>query len=188
MEHFILDLLTTPRGRAIVALMLVALGTVFIAIAWPDTLASWRLKRSRAVVDAEVVETRVGTGQHGEAHYELRYRFHAPGYDGWFTREERGTGRTGLWSQLGRPEWERAGYTGRLPVVYVPTDPRINVPVGAESSARSDVLAGLIIGSLCATGGLVWLAVMAARRLVGPAQPEVRLHPGVATTPRQPRR
>ena len=102
MEHFIFDLLKTRRGSVVVALLAIALGTVFCLIAYPDLRDHWRLRRSTAVADAEVLETRTSSGQHFETHYDLRYRFRVPGHKGWFSHCEKRTSRRDLWTEVNR--------------------------------------------------------------------------------------
>ena len=116
LEHLILSLLRTTRGRVVVAALTLAVGAAFVYIAWPDVHDAWRLDRSRATIDAEVVETRTMTGQHFETIYDGRYRFQLPDRSEWFTRRERGTGRSDLWSSLDQAEWRlRAGGRVREP-------------------------------------------------------------------------
>jgi len=161
-EHLVLRLIESARGRAVVALLLIAIGTLFCRIAWRDFRDARRLQASRAEVDAEVVDTRARTDQHFNINYDLRYRFRIPADAAWHTRQERGTGRSDLWSTLKKPEWERACANGTVRVVYVPEDPGVNRPVSVEAQANSDATAGLVLGAACLVGGVLWLAWLAA--------------------------
>jgi hypothetical protein len=166
MEHLILQLLESRRGRVVVAILMTAIGLLFAWIAYPDFRDSRRLRRSTAHIDAQIVETRSGRGPHFEKEHDVRYRFRVPGRDQWFTHGERGTGRTDLWSSLDSDEWERARQSGRIWVAYVPDDPSINGPVSRLSAASSDVTAGLIIGLAMTAGGALWLGWIAGRWVV----------------------
>ena len=166
MEHFILSLLGTARGRVVVAVLALSVGTAFVYIAWPDVRDAWRLDRSRATVDAQVVEARTMTGQHFETIYDVRYRFRIPGLGEWFTRRERGTGRSDLWSSLDQPEWERARASGVLRVVYVPDDPSVNRPASRVGSSKADAWAGLIIGAALSAAASGWISAELILRLL----------------------
>jgi hypothetical protein len=167
LEHLILDLLKTRRGRAVVALLLSAFGAVLWVVAYPGYQDGARLRDSTAVADGEVVETRVSRGQHLESDYDLRYRFRVPGRGEWFTHGERGTGRTDLWSSLNRGDWERARDRGHVAVAYVREDPSINCALAARGRTLNDNRAGLVIGAISLSAGALSLAVISARAVVG---------------------
>ena len=159
-EHLILDLLRTRRGRIVVATLTTALGALFLHIAQPDADDLRRLKKSGATVDADVVETRISHGTHFDTSYDVRYRFRLAGSDRWFTREERGTSRTDLWSSLPKDQWERAKQDGLVRVVYVIDDPRINRPVA--NASESDALSILWVSWVVLIGGGCWLVLLIA--------------------------
>ena len=166
MEHFIFDLLKTRRGRVVVALIAVALGTMFCLIAYPDLREHWRLRRSTAVADGQVVETRTSSGMHFETHHDLRYRFRVPGRPERFTHCEKGTGRSDLWAQVRREDWERSRASGRIDVAYLPDDPAVNCPAAMRTAAATDVTAGMAMGAALLGGGAIALGVMAGRAAV----------------------
>jgi hypothetical protein len=116
LEHVILDLLRTRRGRIVVATLTTALGALFVYVAQPDADDIGRLKKSGATIDADVVETRISHGTHFDTSYDVRYRFRVAGSDRWFTREERGTGRSDLWSSIPKDQWARAKQEGLVRV------------------------------------------------------------------------
>ena len=167
MEHLVLTLLEQRRGRRIVAVLAILLGGLFTFIAWPDVRDARRLKRSRAFTDAEVVAAD-NSGTLSSPEYRVRYRFRVEGRDDWLTRGEPGTVRTDLWSTLPKDEWERAKATGRVRVVYLPEDPRVNRAASAESSAAGDSTGGLALGLILMVGGALWLGWMIGRDMLMP--------------------
>ena len=179
MEHLVLQLLVTARGRCVIAVVAIAIGVVFCAVVWPDVRGDWKLKRSSAIVQAQVVDTRVSRTEHGRTCYDVRYRFRTSERGPWYTRAEPGTGRAALWTELPKDEWDRARATGRLAVAYLPEDARINRPASVRSSSARDSIAGLVIGLILAAGGSVMLVVSVGQWLVPnvPAGPTMRPAP-----------
>jgi len=130
----------TARGRVIVSLLAILIGTLFCWIAYPDLRDARSVRRSRAGIDAQVTAWRVSSTHHGSDSFDLRYRFKPPGHDRYFTRRERGTRNDNVWSSLEEKEWQEARESGQIRVVYVPDKPGINCPASLQFSSYGSVV------------------------------------------------
>jgi hypothetical protein len=164
-EVLVAKLMKTAAGRFIAACLLLALGLFFLAAGWPDLEDAKNLRANREVITALVIETRVNHGMHFETTYDLRYRFKPLGSDRWFTRGERGTNRSDIWSAFPKDQWLEAQRTGMLNVVYLPAHPEINRPLSQASGNLWTERVIVIMASAMVGGAMLWISVMIVRLL-----------------------
>ncbi len=153
-----------PRSpiAIIAALIALLLGGWLVWLGCNAVASELSLRSSEAVIDAQVVDTRIMSGRRGDS-YEVRYRFQVPGsaeiYD---HRDE--TGRSDLWASVNDEQaWLEARRRGTLKVSYLPKNPSINRPVNAGAAPLGDPIAGLALGLLIALPALVALVILARR-------------------------
>ena len=117
-----------------------------------------RLDAHGAIVQARVTEARVQRVKASDS-FQLRFAFELPGRMDTFTAEDE-TGRSNLWASVdGRADWEAALNNGRIAVVYLPENPRVNRLVQRHGVPVADVTAALLIGLLIGGSSLLlgWL-------------------------------
>lgn len=150
-----------PKPVAQCGLLLVA-GPVFLALGWQEVRDDVRLQRTGVVTHADVYDWRI-LDHRGVTHYELRYKFSAPGHPGQFSRSDPALGREDLWSSVAPEVWTGSQQLPRIDVRFVPDDPRINSPVAVAGNPWGDKLAGLIVGVLALATAGVMLSVAAVQ-------------------------
>lgn len=97
----------------------------FLGIGIPELFYTILLHRSKEVVEARIIDTRIISTRYGVS-YEVKYLFQA-------ALNAKPIGRTGflndnLWSKLPEEEWSKAVKVGHLLVRFVSDDPTINAP------------------------------------------------------------
>jgi hypothetical protein len=131
-EHVIIDMLKTSGGRAVVGVLMVAVGAGFWLLADPQLSGARALRAQAQRATAEVTDSRVTSDVHGVGkHYDIRYRFRLRPHGTWYTRAEKGPrARQELWTTLEKPAWDVARRTSWIEIEYLPSDPSVNCPVG----------------------------------------------------------
>jgi hypothetical protein len=163
LEHLILGLLKTPRGRAIVALLVVTAGSFFGLIFVPNLEPLHRLRSNYRLVNADVIDHRIDRGEYGLwSEYSLRYRFRLPGLRDWYEQTESGPlARKELWASLPKEQWSQACKSGHVTVAYCATEPANNDLAVNLPTAFRYVYAGAVVSIAMVTLGIFWLGWIA---------------------------
>lgn len=159
LEHFILHLLKSRKGRAIVALLLTIAGSFFALLMFPQLEPARILARNHAVIAADIIDARVSRDMYGFSRsYDVRYRFRLSERGPWYYQTERGPlARNELWSPLSKAEWDAVTRRGRIDVVYLPSDPTVNASARDLSHLVRDAYFGVGFSLLFVVPGLLWL-------------------------------
>jgi hypothetical protein len=166
LEQLILQMLKTRGGRAVVAALLTISGGFFVWIMLPAAKTAMELANKHESAVGEVIDSRVSHGLHLDTTYDLRYRFHAPGVNKWFYETDH-TGRPELWASLPKDEWDEAVKSGSIQVIYDPDDPNNNDLSRNLARLRSTAIWSSVFSVLWCGAGVVWLAAIIAKALMG---------------------
>lgn len=131
----------SPSPGLLIALLLI--GLAFILLSIPSVRNELRLREESVVTEAQVVEWRVMVNRRQHRSYEVRYQFYAPEQGAWYSAADE-TGRDNLWATLPEEEWNVATNQGRLQVVYLPSNPRVNRPASDRGNLRDALFGGLL--------------------------------------------
>jgi len=148
-EHVIIGMLKTRGGRAVVGVLMVAVGAGFWLLAYPQLSGARALRAQAQRATAEVTDSRVTSDVHGVGkHYDIRYRFRLQPHGTWYSRAEKGPlARQELWTTLEKPAWDEARRTSWIEIEYLPSDPSVNCPLG-HAAGELNVLYGLMAFAL----------------------------------------
>jgi hypothetical protein len=162
LEHFILNLLKSHRGRIVVSLMSIGLCSLFGLFAWPNVMDAWRLQLRHQFCLADVIDHRTTSGQHFiDGSYDLRYAFRLEPGGPLYQQSEKGPlARKELWSSLSKVKWEEAVRSGKVRVAYCLDDPTINVLATELNSNCSALIVFGIVSAAGLAASLFWLAYL----------------------------
>jgi len=119
-------------------------------------LAELSLRRADSVVEATVTDRRITRDRRSGTSYQVRYRFELPGAAEVFRHGGSGDERD-LWAALDERAWDETRSSGRIQVVHLPGDPRVNRPRAAGGGSLTEAIVGAAVGVV---GGLFCLFVL----------------------------
>jgi hypothetical protein len=127
-EHLILDLLKSHRGRIVVSMLALAACCFFALLSWPQLSDAKRLATHHMICAACVTNSRYTTGLHYfDGSYDLQYVFQLTPHGRQYVKTENGPlARKDLWDSLPKDQWKQAITIGSVNVAYDPEDPNIS--------------------------------------------------------------
>lgn len=162
LEHLVLLLLQSRRGRIVLSLLSIAVCGFIGMIAWPNVAEVRTLWRRHQLCMADVIDHRYSSGMHYfDGSYDLRYGFRLEPHGPLCRQGEKGPlTRTAIWSSLPKDKWEEAVRSGKVCVAYRADDPAINM---LEVNVNQEYGAVLIVSIVAAAGlvaSLFWLVYL----------------------------
>ena len=167
LEHLILKLLKTRRGRIIVSLLAVALSSFFGMFAWPNVADARKLRQRHEFCKGKVTDHRYTRGAHFfDGSYDLRYAFRISPNGRLYQQCEKGPlARVDLWTPMAKSKWLEAVNSGKVDVAYYPDDPTINaVRDDLDSNCRT-LIGFSIVSAVMMLASAVWFIVLIAPRV-----------------------
>lgn len=164
-EHVILQILKTRSGRTAIAFLAVLATGFFSWVVVPEVPSACKLADRHALVEAQVISSRVLHTSYFRASYDLRYRFRVPPALQWYYQTDH-TGRE-LWASLPRKDWDRAVNEHHVTVAYFPQDPNIN-DLAAELPNLKLWVVGFASVCLLLLGlSIAWFVIRVTKHLTG---------------------
>lgn len=155
LEHVVMALLKTPKGRVVVGLAMVVFGSLIVCLVYPQIDSMRKLKALGVRTSADVIDARISSGAHGlHKSYDIRYRFRVQPRGPWYERSEKGPlARKELWATLSKEQWEQVTRAGKIDVEYLPSDPSVNELAGKAGGELTGIYCLLGFGAVLGIPG-----------------------------------